>query len=216
MPLEGFLLSCDETVIRSLKPAWHGVGGSELVVSNDPNSAAKVLTRKHFDAVLVDCDLPGAQTVMEAVRGAKSNQRSIAFVISKISAPGMVVQFILQKPLTTEYAARAFKAAYAMMAQEHRRYFRIDVNLPVFLMVNNLETKVTMEDLSAGGMAVRTSNPLAATSIAKFRFRLQDSDEIRGGAEVVWSMSQKAGLKFSAFEGDSQKKLEQWLLKKEV
>lgn len=216
MPLEGFLLSGDETVIRSLKPAWQGVGGSELAISDDPDSAAQVLKRKHFDAVLVDCDLPGAQTVIEAVRGAKSNQRSIAFVISKTSAPGMVVQFILQKPLTTEYAARAFKAAYSMMAQEHRRYFRIDVSLPVLLMINNIESKVTVEDLSAGGMAVRTTNPLAATSIAKFRFLLQDSDEIRGEGEVVWSMSQKAGLKFSSFEGDSQKKLEQWLLKKEV
>ena len=83
-------------------------------------------------------------------------------------------------------------------------------------MVNKVESKLLMEDVSKGGMAVRTTKSLPTGSMVRFRFQFPDLGFVKGEAGVIWSTSHRAGLKFSLFEGESQQRLERWLSEKGI
>jgi len=65
------------------------------------------------------------------------------------------------------------------------------------------------ENISQGGMYLRTQNPLPANTNLRFRIKIQDIDrEIAGSAIVVWTKEVAGsgsgmGLKFVELEGDS-------------
>lgn len=59
MALDGFLLSDNQPVSRSLKYAWQSISGDELVLSSDAQSAVEVLRgRQERDNVIKQVGSP--------------------------------------------------------------------------------------------------------------------------------------------------------------
>lgn len=102
-----------------------------------------------------------------------------------------------------------------MSGEELRQLARVQVEKDVEITFDNYRSFSIeyAENLSEGGMFLRTTQPVAANTTLHFRLKIKDIDkEIAGSAIVVWTKEipggegDKAsgmGLKFIELEGDS-------------
>ena len=177
MQLESLLLSRDPEVIRVVQPALEKLS-IDVEVCRGVNSGQEILRTERFDAIIVDCDdLKGAMGVLEGLRKSVSNRNSAAFAIVNGStttqqAFKMGANFVLQKPISALNARRCFSAAVNFMMRERRRYFRHSVEMPATLSFREgPKMKVTVTNLSEGGMAIffRGSLPKGGVSTVSFK-----------------------------------------------
>lgn len=130
---------------------------------------------------------------------------------------GMGANFVLEKPLANDRVLRCFRAAQGLMIGERRRYFRFDTNFPAYLDFPKRfpDAKVTVRDISLGGMLVRTSLGLTPELEGSFRFTLPDSHStVSGSCQVVWRSVDSAGLRFAEISRAQYLTLENWLAEK--
>ena len=178
MPLESLLLSRDPEVIRVVQPALEKLS-IDVEVCRGVNSGQEILRTEKFDAMIVDCDdLKGAVSVLEGLRKSVSNKNSVTFAIVNGStttqqAFKMGANFVLQKPISALNARRCFSAAINFMIRERRRYFRFPVEMPSTLSFGEgQKMKVTVTNLSEGGMAIFFRGPLPKGSVSTVTFKL--------------------------------------------
>jgi c-di-GMP-binding flagellar brake protein YcgR len=108
---------------------------------------------------------------------------------------------------------RAFlDLAVPKMEREHRRYFRHEVDLPVELQLytgQSFQTK--MLNISEGGFAIRTSEPLPEGVVSvQFDLPSIESEKFRGRAVVVWASDSVTGLRFLHIEPHCQAGFDAW------
>lgn len=75
--------------------------------------------------------------------------------------------------------------AKEIMLREKQRYFRHPANLPVILMVGEVEQYARISNLSEGGMAVRSGKPLRHATVIEIWFELAYGAEISGKGLVA-------------------------------
>jgi len=217
MPLETLVLSQDAQVLGVLRPVLAELGlGVQTCTAAD--SAGQMLRKRKYDAVVIDCDVPGARPFLNSLRSGSSNRTSVIFVIINRSttlreAFDLGANFVLDKPVTPERAGRTFRAAEGLMARERRRYIRHHTTLPVRLSFGDIkDLRGEGTNLSEGGMRVRLKSGLALGTVAKLKFELSTGGgilEVLG--EVVWSETETCGIRFLHVAPAVREKLEQWL-----
>src|SRR5947209_4787096 len=127
--LQGLLLSRDHELIRTIRRAMEMVS-IELEAVTDPEKASALLTTKKFDTFLCDCDdVHSGCQVIQRLRGGKSNKKAIVSAITNgittvKQAYEMGANFVLDKPVSLERAAKNLRAAHGLIMRERRRYFR--------------------------------------------------------------------------------------------
>jgi CheY-like chemotaxis protein len=219
MPLESLLLSRDPEVIRVLQPALEKLSIA-VEVCRGISSGHEILRTEKFDAILVDCDdLDGGLGVLEGLRKAASNKNSVTFAILNGStttqqAFQMGANFVLQKPISALNAKRCLSAAINFMIREQRRYFRHPVELPATISVGEgKKIKVTMTNISEGGMAIFFRGKLPPGSLSSASFKLPGAaSPLEPKIQVAWmDDSGRAGLRFIDMPADSRELLDGWL-----
>jgi DNA-binding response OmpR family regulator len=178
MQLESLLLSRDPEVIRVVQPALEKLS-IDVEVCRGVNSGQEILRTERFDAIIIDCDdLKGALGVLEGLRKSVSNKNSATFAIvngntTTQQAFKMGANFVLQKPISALNAKRCFSAAVNFMMRERRRYFRHPVEMPATLSFGEgQKMKVTVTNLSEGGMAIFFRGPLPKGGVSTISFNL--------------------------------------------
>ena len=219
MPLESLLLSRDPEVIRVVQPALEKLS-IEVEVCRGVNSGQEILRTEKFDAIIVDCDdLAGGLVVMEGLRKSVSNKNSVTFAIVNGStttqqAFKMGANFVLQKPISALNARRCFSAAVNFMMRERRRYFRHPVEMPAMLSFGEgQKMKVTVTNLSEGGMAIFFRGPLPKGGVSTVSFNLPGAaSALEPKVQVAWmDESGHAGLRFFDVSKESRAQLDAWL-----
>jgi response regulator RpfG family c-di-GMP phosphodiesterase len=214
--LEFLLVSENYQTLTAVSQAIKQIGAS-LGFAPAADSAHEYLQRRKVDGIFVDMEVSGAENLIASIRQGMSNRHAVVFacVPSPTASPVVFVTgatFLLQKPLTMESVAANLNAAQEMMAREKRQYFRLPVNLPVFLMADGVEQRAMMTNLSEGGMALRLVKPLAHRSIVEFTFELSSGATIRGKGLTAWANNDgMIGLKFQFLRGDGASRLQEWL-----
>jgi CheY-like chemotaxis protein len=219
MELQALVLSEDAKTVKVLRRL---LAELEITFEHCPQAdgAMELLSRRKFDGVFADCDIDGSSQLLKAVRRSRTNQRSIVFAIltgdmSVRQAFELGANFVLYKPVSVERAKRSLRAAHGMMMRERRRHFRHPMDSRVFLSFERVkDLQATILDLSTGGMAIKTMEPLALRHEVHVRFALPgNADSLEGEAQVAWVDSfGRAGLQFTILPPDSQGELERWLL----
>jgi len=219
MELQSLVLSDDSKTVKVLQRLL-----KELEISFEHCSQADVamelLARRKFDGVFADCDIEGSGQLLKAVRRSRTNQRSIVFAIltgnmSVRQAFELGANFVLYKPVSVERAKRSLRAAHGMMMRERRRHFRHPMDSRVYLSFERVkDLQATILDLSSGGMAIKTMEPLALRHEVHLRFALPGNTSfLEGEGQVAWvDAFGRAGLQFTILPPDSQSELEKWLL----
>jgi DNA-binding response OmpR family regulator len=219
MKLESLLISRDAALLGVLRPTLDKIS-VRIEVCPESQSGIGLLTKRKFDAVIIDCDdLQGGSAVLRDLRKTPSNSKSVAFAVlngktTTQEAFQCGANFVLQKPLSTLHATRCFNAALNFMVRERRRYFRYPVEIPVHLKVpQGPELTATSTNLSEGGMAMRIGGQLLKDTVAALRFTLPASNtalELKG--QIAWSDGRgRTGIRFVEVPQSSQYQLDKWL-----
>jgi CheY-like chemotaxis protein len=218
MALEALVVSQDSRVVRMLKMLL-----AELAVkvehSTEDSQAAELVARRKFDAVFVDFALERAAELLSSVRSSPAAKRSLSFAIlgeamTLGSAFDLGANFVMYKPLTVERTKRSLRAAHGLMMRERRKHFRHAMPSSVFVDLVNEGVRAEIEDISAGGMAIRTvqyHRPELKRNL-HLRFTLPGMDEcVDAHGQVTWADRYgRAGVQFVAFADDSLERLQRW------
>lgn len=217
MPLSALLLSRDDEVIRMLRRVLQDLA-VELQVCTGSDDCVQQLSRRKFDAVIVDCDdVHGGQEALRSVRKTTSNKSSTTFAIingitSVQNAFQMGANLAMEKPISPDRALHSFRAAQGLMEAERRRYYRYRVDMPVSLQFGKQEYRAVATNLSNGGMAVRIQDALPEHQLGALSFTLPGSEvRLELKARVAWADNEgRAGIRFEQVSSSSRTKLEKW------
>jgi DNA-binding response OmpR family regulator len=220
MSLLALVYTADDKVVRVLRRVL-----SELEIGMeqcaDAESALHQLTRKRFEAVIVDCsDLRTASRVLRSARSAPVNKRAVAIAILNGqtgvgSGVDLGAHFVLHQPLSAERAKTSFRAVRALMKRERRRNTRIPVETPVTIQINDGagQMRAVTTDLGEGGIAVTLAHRPKNLGAVTVQFSLpgtQDNIECTGA--VAWeNPGRQVGLRFVDLAPDMNERLKSWL-----
>ena len=220
MSLQSLVLCSDDKILRVLRRVLSDL---EIAIehSTDADSAVRKLTRRRFEAVVVDCnDEDMAAQVLASVRSAPCNKRCIAVAMidgqkAVRSAFALGAHFVLYKPISAERARTSFRAARALMKCERRRNARVAMQIPVALVRENGadQRKMVTSDISLGGMSLNLSRRSRTAGPMRISFTLPDTEKIiECGAEVAWEGGgRQAGIRFADMSPEQRDQLKSWL-----
>jgi len=179
------------------------------------------LTEQKFDAVIVDYDDPhSAALVLQNAYQASSgnNTVTVALLDDKTKVRhvfGAGANFILYKPVSQQQAEASLRAAIALIKRERRTSFRVPVQLPVKLRVQNgAEMEGIVLDLSEDGLDVLAAQALCPGATINARFTLPDQDaEIDVRGEVAWANPNgESGVRYTDLPANLGQTLREWVV----
>lgn len=219
MTFQALLVCKDERATAALIPVLAGFGLS-VQTCGYPDALCR-LTEQKFEAVIVDYDDPhSAALVLQNAYQASSGSHTVTVALLSDKTKvrhvfGAGANFVLYKPITQPQAEAGLRAATALIKRERRRGFRVPVQLPVRLQVENgSEMEGILLDLSEDGLDILASQPLCPSAIIHATFRLPDHDhdlELRG--EVAWANPNgESGIRYTDLPDSLRQTLKTWVV----
>src|SRR5438132_686385 len=203
MTLESVLVSRDwqeisvlECILGSLHIGVH--------VECDPDRARAKLSRSKVDAVIIDRDLRGTESLAASLCSLQGNGNSVPLLLLSGSPghhdlPATGATFFLEKPISVEQAVRTLSAARNMMLTGRLRYYRQTLDIPVSLTFDT-RTKVNVQltNVSRGGIGVRVRRSIDISGPIKVRFSLPGlKGPVQAMGELAWTDTNgTAGIRF--------------------
>src|SRR5205807_7329943 len=165
MTLSSMVLSRDWQEVSVLECI---LGGLQIGVDieSHPERAWAKLSKSKVDALIVDCDLKGADSFLRQLQENSDHGSALPVVIVSgsrgqhhLGEKGAV--FTFEKPISVEQAVRTLSAARTLILDGRLRYHRAGLEVPVSL--NSKGSKPAdayLVNVSQGGMQIRTSDPV--------------------------------------------------------
>jgi ActR/RegA family two-component response regulator len=220
MALECLILTSDSAVLAPLRTS---LGERKVAIQfrQDYESAVELVSRRHLDGLVVDCDdVPGGSGIPAQVRGSTSNKQTLTLAIvngttNERQAIDLGADFALSKPLQENRLQKILEIAIPRMEREHRRYFRFEANLPVRFRdpLGQSCASASIQNISEGGVAIKLTDPskLKGVVIVEFEIPSVEPQPFQAKAEIIWSDSFAMGLRFLYIEKDSAAGFQSWL-----
>jgi diguanylate cyclase (GGDEF)-like protein/PAS domain S-box-containing protein len=190
----------------------------------DAASAALLLERRKFDAVIVDLQLGGQSgQILDQARLSPSNRTAVTFGIEDedndaegTSALRKKSQFVFERPLSAQSIHKTLKPAYGLILRERRRYFRYPVSVPVIIRSEGMqEVWCNSVNISGGGMALSTPVPLLPGENVRVQFTLPDHTvPFFAESTICWSKTGQLGVRFVSISDQRESELQVWLSQK--
>jgi CheY-like chemotaxis protein len=220
MTFQALLISSDENAAAILGPVLSGFGLG--VTTSNYEEAFSLLEEKKFDAVIVDFEDPElAAAILQhaSPHTSRSSGVSIALLADRTKVRnvfGSGANFVLYKPIVTEQAQASLRAAIALIKRERRRSFRVPIQVPVQLQLQNgLPIEGILLDLSEDGMDVLAAQPLFPSTHIQCHFNLQDSPgdfDVKG--TIAWANPNgQSGVRFIDLSENTRANLKDWVSK---
>jgi len=219
MTFQALLVSKDEQASEVLTPLLNRCGVA-VAVCGYPEASCR-LTEEQFDAVIVDFDDPHrASLVLQSASPAAPGITAVTVALlsdkTKVrSVLGAGANFILYKPISDEQADASLRAATALIKRERRRSFRVPVQVPIELQIQNgPPMEGILLDLSEDGMDVLAAQALSPGVTISGRFNLLDSNtDIQVSGEIAWaSPNGQVGVRFIDLSEHLRDTLKTWVL----
>jgi CheY-like chemotaxis protein len=219
MALTSLLVCSDAEAVQVLSRILQDLG-IEVESCGHLRMARARLEDRHFDAVLVDCDLgPAAVELIAQARNSPNNKTAVAIAI--VSEPQEVhtllakgANFALNKPISHARAGHSMRAARDLMRNERRIRRRIAVQAKSSITYADQENvPVALLDLSEKGIAFRSDSKLPPYCKVYFQFALPGNPSpVRLSGEVMWQDScGRVGIRFAQVPATSRRLLDDWL-----
>jgi len=217
--LAALLVSNDEVISEQISGLLRKLAASTLV-SNDLQTALRLLSTRKFEAIVVDLQLgESGLAVLEKVRASPSNRTTVVFAISgsledtkKAFEAGS--NFVIDRPIVTVGGG----------ADVQSRIFPDRARAASILSLPNTgfcpspsrggdEIKCRAINISEGGMALGDVPRLTTGIKVSVRFKLPDrGPELTLEAEVCWYDSEgRAEVQFLSIPDDASYALKEWL-----
>ena len=215
MNANALLLSRDKEV-QSILPVLLGGVRIDTEIVTDVSRAARLLSERKFEAIIVDCELNGADTVLKDIDSYPSNRTAVLFaIVPEVDVRDGLpagAKFVIVKPLLAEQARRMLYAASDLLLREYRRYFRCGFEVPIYLVGGSRKLRAITTNISIGGLAIRTLEEIRLAERFRLEFALPSAVGLNVDGEVVWADTQgRAGLRFLELPELARRKLQTWL-----
>lgn len=214
MTFQALLVSKSDAAISAIRPVLSSFG-FDAESCGYPDALCR-LTEQKFDVVVVDFDDPhSAGLVLQNAAGNSSVTVALLSDKTKVrNVFGAGANFVLYKPIAKPQAEATFRAATALIKRERRRSFRVPVQMPVFLRVQNgTEMEGILLDLSEDGMDVLAPQALYPSAPVTAKFTLPTSNtEIEVTGEAAWANPNgQSGVRFVDLSPKVRASLRSWL-----
>src|SRR5882724_11984718 len=218
MTFQSLLVCKDEQATAVLTPVLAGFGLG-VQCCGYPDALCR-LTEQKFDAVIVDYDDPhSAALVLQTTHQASAggNTVTVALLADKTRVRqvfGAGANFVIYKPISQVQAEASLRAAIALLKRERRRSFRVPVQLPVKLRVENgAEMEGILLDLSEDGLDVLAAQPLCPSAIINAHFALPDQTQMDIRGEVAWANPNgESGVRYIDLPENLRQTLKAWVV----
>jgi CheY-like chemotaxis protein len=218
MTFQSLLVCKDEQATAMLTPVLAGFGLG-VQCCGYPDALCR-LTEQKFDAVIVDYDDPhSAALVLQNAYQASSGHNTVTVALlgdkTKVRHVfGAGANFVLYKPISQQQAEASLRAATALMKRERRRSFRVPVQLPVKIQVENgSDMEGILLDLSEDGLDVLAAQPLCPGAILTAQFQLPDRTELDIRGEVAWANPNgESGVRYIDLPENLRQTLKTWVV----
>jgi hypothetical protein len=209
------LVCADSAAIQQLAEGMQQFAiTSEVCV--DVSTALRLLNRKKFEAVIVDCGLAQADEMLGQIHLSPSNRTAVTFGITDPGKPAKFeVQptFLMEKPLSPSSVCRTLKAAFGLIVRERRRSFRCPIEIPAAIQADGEEANCHLVNISEGGMAIAGSPSVKPGAQVRVLFTLPGQLlRFKIESEVCWHDEKgRAGLRSLMIPSEQKSILQQWL-----
>ena len=218
MTFQSLLVCKDEQATAMLTPVLAGFGLG-VQCCGYPDALCR-LTEQKFDAVIVDYDDPhSAALVLQNAYQASSGHNTVTVALlgdkTKVRHVfGAGANFVLYKPISQQQAEASLRAATALMKRERRRSFRVPVQLPVKIQVENgSDMEGILLDLSEDGLDVLAAQPLCPGALLTAQFQLPDRTELDIRGEVAWANPNgESGVRYIDLPENLRQTLKTWVV----
>jgi two-component system, response regulator FlrC len=150
------------------------------------------------------------QMIMQALAQSGGNQTKAA---GQLGISGRTLRRKLEK---YKREAEESPAALGMLSARQQRYFRASIEIPVFIQLAEQRLEATSVNISSGGMAIHSPEPIAHGSVMQVSFTLPGNStvmEVKG--KLAWTGPDGlSGLGFVDMHPAFQRELHQWLLER--
>ncbi len=178
--------------------------------------ARALLSRKKFEAIIIDFGLEEADQLLGQVRLSPSNRTAVTFAITN---PGMAgkaetqANFLMERPLSPVSVGRTLKAAFGLIVRERRRSFRCPTTISATVQSSSADVNCHLVNISEGGMAITGSPALRPGMHVKVMFALPGEPvRFKIEAEVCWHDEKgRAGLRSLTIPSEQRSVLQRWL-----
>jgi CheY-like chemotaxis protein len=217
MTFQALLVSKDDESTTVLTGVLSGFG-VEAMACGYPEGICQ-LSEQSFDVVIVDFDDPhSAELVLQKVllSAPRSHVVTVALLSDKSTLRnvfGKGANFVLYKPFSTAQAEAGLRAAIVLLKRERRSSFRVPVQVPVQLKVeDDPETEGILLDLSEDGLDLLAAQPLRSAAAIQVKFSLPDGAEIEARGEIAWANPNgQAGVHFVDLPASLRTTLQKWV-----
>ena len=188
-------------------------------VESRPERAQAKLAKSKVDALIVDCDLSGADEFLRNLQRDSQFPLSTPLVVMSgprrrqdIDATGALFSF--EKPISVEQAVRTLSAARNLILDGRLRYHRQAIDVPVSLLCGpRKKLQAELLNLSQGGIGVRVDRDLDVRQPIQLSFKLPGMRyTVKAQGEIAWTDQQgNAGIRFLDLPQRLQRSLQLWL-----
>jgi Tfp pilus assembly protein PilZ len=186
--------------------------GIETVPLN--GDAAERMVKEKFEACVLGLG-DGADTVMEAARGSRSNSRCVIYGVGGNAQEAMRysrygINAMFTEPLERPAALKLIRATRMLVLHEFRRYTRIPIMTEVLLVGDGRRAVAASIEMSSGGMSVKSPEDFSVGTSVEVSFALMTMPRVNLKAAVSWKKPKSIGIKFDA--GDPRRQtVKRWV-----
>src|SRR5712691_7793093 len=218
MTLSSMVVSRDWQEVSVLECVLGGLH-IDVDVESEPERAFAKLAKSKVDALIVDCDLKGAENFLRHLQDERHHPSSVPLVIVSGSRGqhGLVGKgaiFTFEKPISVEQAVRTLSAARNLILDGRLRYHRQAIEVPVSLLCSpQKKLQAELLNLSQGGIGVRLDRDLDVRQPIQLSFKLPGTRyTVKARGEIAWTDQQgNAGIRFLDLPDRLQRSLQLWL-----
>jgi CheY-like chemotaxis protein len=221
MGVQSLVLCRDPEVLRALCPLLFEMDiGVEICLGS--NGATRMLRKRRFDAVIVECGNDGSGLeVLQELRAESPNQNTICVGVvddpkAMQAAFATGANFVLSKPISVEDASRILRFTSGILGRMVRRFLRVAVHRMAHVNVAGMKDPAFILDLSEGGIAIHSIGRLVHGQDVEVSFILPGTTalvEARG--TVAWiDDSGKSGVEFTRISDENRAILKRWVTEK--
>ncbi len=214
--LPSLLLSQDTAVLRTVK----NVASRESIpldVCSESYEVLEMASARPYQALLIDFDVPGAGHVLNSLHQHTEKPVALAVVGSGAllgSAFQIGAVLAIHKPLTSETARLALKAAYAVAKRQGRKLLRRDTRIPCRIGWPGARVaSASLLNLSEGGARIRADRCVLPGGAVTLRFTLPGTDAVLDvGAVGVWNDGTRdTGVRFERLNYRHAGRIRNWI-----
>jgi len=184
-------------------------------IALERQDAARLQSEK-FEACVLPLDR-SAGDIIELARESSSNSRIVIFGLGGSAQDALrysklCINAVFHEPLERTAAIKLVRATRMLVMHEFRRYVRIPVMTEVGLsMSDGARLTATSQEISSGGMSLKTNHPPEPGSMVEVSFSLLTLPRVWVRGNVTWRKTNRTfGIRFDTTD-DRRQRLKEWI-----